>query len=406
MRILFLTHRLPYAPNRGDRIRAYHVLRALGARFTVDLVSLVHSAEEEGCASELRESAASVSTARVSRVRGAGRAVAALVTGGTLTHALLDAPGLLSILSRVVRENPPDVVLAYCTGMARFAMAAPLDRFPLILDMVDVDSQKWHELGQSARAPRSWVFEREAALLSKFELMAATCARTTLVVNQRERDRLQLIAPSARIAVVENGVDVSSFRPPSAPTSEARVVFCGVLNYPPNEEAASWLMNDIWPSVRRVRPDARLALVGSSPTPVLRRLAAEDATVELVGNVPDVRPYLWNAAVSVAPLRVSRGVQNKVLEALAAGLPVVVTKAVGDGLPASVLPGCTVETTSDGLAGSLVRLLSSSGSVRRSIANRVDLARLSWSAQLAPLFGILEDTHPPHCSLEMSRAIS
>jgi polysaccharide biosynthesis protein PslH len=394
VRILYLTHRLPYAANRGDRIRAHHILRHLAVRHQVDLVSLVHDDDEESHVGDLAGIADSVTVARVSRVRQARRAAGALLTGEPLTHALLDAAGFEARLAEVVQRHPPDAVLALCSSMARFALAPPLAGLPFVLDMVDVDSEKWAMLGRTARMPRAWIFRREASRLGRFERLAADAADATLVVNERERQSLAALGVTGRIAVVPNGVELSSFRPSSPPATEPRVVFCGVMNYEPNEAAALWLAREVWPRVRRVRADARLTLLGASPTRQIRRLQQDDSSIEVTGSVPDVRPFLWQAAVSAAPLFVARGVQNKVLEAVAAGLPSVVSKAVFEGLPSEVMPACVQADGPPAFAAEIGRLLACSPAERRAMAGRATLEPLAWSRRLHVLEDILHAAAP------------
>jgi len=168
------------------------------------------------------------------------------------------------------------------------------------------------------------------------------------------------------------------------------VMFCGVMNYRPNETAAIWLAREVWPLVRARRADARLILVGSDPTPAVKRLAVSDSTVEVTGGVPDVRPYLWGSAVATAPLSAALGVQNKVLEAVAAGLPVVVTPIVMAGLPSEVAGACTVAATAPDFAASIVHLLECTPAERRAIAERADVAALSWTECLAPAVCLIE----------------
>jgi len=283
------------------------------------------------------------------------------------------------------------VVLAYCSGMARFALLPPLAGIPFVLDMVDLDSVKWTEMARTARAPKRWIYGREARLLERFEAQAIRRARTTLVVNERERDAVARLAPAARIEVVGNGIDVSGLRSPTTPAGDPVVVFCGVMNYAPNEEGARWLAREVWPIVRAQRPAARLVLAGANPTAVVRALASADPTVTVTGTVDDIRPYLWRAAVAAAPLFMARGIQNKVVEAIAAGLPCVVTTAVREGLPDQIMGACVVEDDAARFAGALVALLDESPADRRAVAERADLQALEWSTQLAPLQGILRD---------------
>jgi len=262
---------------------------------------------------------------------------------------------------------------------------------PLAVDMIDVDSQKWAELALKAREPLGWIYRREARELAKFEAELTARAGVTLLVTQRERDELRRITSAGRVEVVPNGIDLEYFAPPSRPEPKPSVVLCGVMNYPPNEEGAVWLAQEIWPRVRRTIPEASLTLVGSSPTRRVQALASVDAGIEVTGHVPDVRPYLHTAAVSVAPLRTARGVQNKVLEALAAGLPCIITSPVAAGLPAEVLAGCRTGDTTEEFAAHLTDTLSLPPDERRTMAGAADVAALGWRQRLAPLQSLFED---------------
>ena len=390
MRILFLTHRLPYAPNRGNRIRSYHILRALSRRHEVRLVSLVHDDLELGEVAGLQSLVAGVEVRRVPRWRNLARVPLALPGRTPLTHVLLDA-SLKRVLEAEVNQYPPDVVLAYCSGMARLAVDPPLAGLPFVLDMLDVDSEKWRALGHTTRGPRGWVYRREADRLSRFEREAASQAYATTVVNERERRSLLALAPDADVRVVPNGIDTAAFRPEGPPSLEPRVVFTGVFNYEPNATAAVWLAERVWPLVKRRQPDARLALVGANPSPAVTRLASSDASIEVTGTVPQVQPYLWQSAVATAPLMTARGIQNKVLEAIAAGLPVVVTPVVEEGLPSVAAPACSVASEPGDFAEAIVRLLQKSPSERRRIAESADLRSLGWESQLAPLLNLLDE---------------
>jgi sugar transferase (PEP-CTERM/EpsH1 system associated) len=389
VRILFLTHRLPYAPNRGDRIRAYHLVRLLARAHHVDVISLIHDEDEMAHVSDLKDVADTVTGLRVDRFRNLLSAARSLPRRQPLTHALLHSRHIATAFHRYVTATPPDVVVAYCTGMARYALEPPLDRFPFVLDMVDVDSEKWAELSQTTAAPRSWIFRRESVVLRAFEREAVARARTTIVVSERERVLLDRISPNARAIVIGNGVDVASFAAPSPPRSEPCVVFCGVFDYGPNEAGAVWMAREVWPLVTRAVPDARLLLVGMRPSRTVRACASDPA-IRVTGAVPDVRPYLWNAAISVAPLWLARGVQNKVLEAIASGLPTVVTPPVYEGLPLPIRPACRVADNPRAFAETMTALLREPPDVRRRIAGCADLSSLTWNAALSPLLRVVE----------------
>ena len=390
MRVLLCTQRLPYAANRGDRVRALNILRLLARHADVDLLSFVHDRDEEARAGDLDGLAASVTTIRLSRWRGYAASLLALPTRKPFTHAILDAPGLGEAIRRIVDAHPPDVVLPYGSGMARLALASPLTAWPFVLDMVDVDSEKWRALAGASRPPMRWIYASEARRLAAFETVASMRAHAVTVVNDRECDAVRRLAPNANVHVVPVGVNLDELRPPGPPTPEPHVVFCGVMNYPPNEDAALWLAREVWPAVRLRIPEARLSLVGAYPTRAVRRLATVDALIEVTGTVPDVRPWLWQSSVGVAPLRIARGVQTKVLEALAAGLPCVVTSAVFDGLPREVLPACRRADAADAFAAAILELLAMPADGRRDVAAQAELQRLAWADRLAPLLPLVE----------------
>ena len=390
MRVLFLTHRLPYAPNRGDRLRAYHILHWLQERASVELVSLVHDDEEATHVDEVRAFVARVTALRVPAVRNYVRAIGTLMTSAPLTHTLLDVPDFESTINQIVHATPPDAVFAFGSGMARFALSPPLSDCPLILDLVDVDSRKWADLAAASRPPMSWIYGREARVLGAFETRAANAAVATLVVNEREASLARQLAPTAHVQVLENGVEIDHFRPTRPPVGRPRVVFCGVMNYAPNDEGMRWFVSRVWPLVRRRQADATLAIVGSDPPARLRALCASDASIEVTGRVPDVREWLWGAAVGIAPLQVARGVQNKALEAIAAGLPIVVTSGVAEGLPSQVSAATTIADEPTEFAERVIDLLSLSPESRRALASSVNLDRLRWEHTLKPLAPLLQ----------------
>jgi sugar transferase (PEP-CTERM/EpsH1 system associated) len=387
--VLYLTHRLPYAPNRGDRIRSYHFLQQMARFATVDLFSFVSEEEEERQKASVPING-ELETVRAPRLFNMAKGALSLWTQRPLTHALLDAPDMAERLDRLVTRRRPDVVLAYCTGMARFALEGPLSRLPFVLDFVDVDSVKWQEYAERSRGPAHWIYVREASTLRRFEARAALAASSSLVTTHRERDALLRIAPRASVTVVPVGLDSATVAPPpdSAPESST-VVFCGMMDYRPNVEGACWFAEHVWPTIRRARPDARLILLGANPTAAVRGLAKRDHSIEVTGRVPDVRPYLWNAAASIAPLHVARGVQTKVLEAVGSGLPVVITPAVRDGLHREVLPACDVAESPDDFATAVVRLMALTPDARRRRADTASISDIAWNRCLEPLERIL-----------------
>jgi sugar transferase (PEP-CTERM/EpsH1 system associated) len=402
MRVLFLTHRLPFPPDRGDRIRAFQIVRALSRWADVELVSLTHDEAEAARADDLRACMnVGLTTVPVPYYRTRLSAVGALAGTTPLTHVLLDSPEMTPALRSICASRPPDVVLAYCSGMAKFAMQPPLSAYPLVIDLVDLDSAKWAEMSAESRLPMAWIYGREARHLGSFERDAVERAHACLVVNDREADAVRGLCPNADVRVVGNGISLDRFAPPGPPSEEPRVVFCGVMDYGPNVDGVVWFAREVWPRVLERCPAATLSVVGSNPTDAVRRLAGDAQRIEVTGRVPEVTPYLWRSAVSIAPLRIARGLQNKVLEATAAGLPSVVTSAVFDGLPNEVRSACAVADDAEAFAGETVRLLGLAAGERRAIPARSDFRSLSWEQQMRPLAAILTNA-----ALSGSRAVS
>ena len=388
MTVLFLTHRLPYLLNRGDRMRAYYLLREMATFARVSLFSLVHDDEEEAAAGSM-PFAHDVRVARVSPIPNHLRGILRLAGDRPLTHSLLDAAQARHAIADLAARCRPDVVLAFCSSMARFALQPPLDRRPFVLDMVDVDSEKWRLLAARSRWPLRWIYRREAETLGRFEALAAARAAATLVVNDREGALLGQRAPSATIHVMESGIDLDRYAPPGPPEARPTVVFTGVMNYAPNVQGMQWFARQVWPQVRVACPDARLRIVGASPTAAVTALGRRDPSIDVTGAVETIQPSLWQAALAIAPLHLARGLQNKVLEALAAGLPVVVTAAVFEGLPQSARAGCRRADDAASFAAAVIELLQRSPDERRREAARADLSDLSWDVRLRPLHEIL-----------------
>lgn len=381
MRILFLTHRLPYAPNRGDRIRAFHLLKAMSRFAAVDLISLAHDADEAGQAGMLAGLAASVTALRVPKIRNHAAAAARLGGRTPLTHLLLTSPAVSRTVRSLMRATPPDVVVSYGSGMARFAFDTPLAGVPSVVDLIDVDSAKWARLAETAAFPLSVIYRREARLLGAFEREIVERARATLVVNQRER---ALLPDGGRVRVLQNGIDRAYFHPPADAPARQGVVVTGVFDYLPNSDGATWLIKEVWPLVRARRSDLTLTIAGANPTATLQTAAAKQPGVIVTGSVPDIRPYLWSARLGVAPIHIARGVQNKVLEGVAAGLPFVATTAVYDGLPDAVRPAVRVADTPTAFAEAIVESVDVAW-----VPSGTALDAISWESTLAPLEAML-----------------
>jgi sugar transferase (PEP-CTERM/EpsH1 system associated) len=333
--VLYLVHRLPYPPDKGDRIRAYHLLKYLSGRAAVHLACLADEPVDESAVAALRRCCARVAVVRLGRGSRWLRALASLAGGRTVTEGAFDEPALRDVVRSWAAETRFEAALASASSMAPYLRLFELRGVPAVIDLVDVDSEKWFDYARAGAGPRAWLHRVEGHRLRRYEQWLGGWARAVTLVSEAEADLYRRCGGGGAVRAVPNGVDLAYFRP-AAPADEPGCVFVGALDYRPNVDAACWFCHEAWPLVRQRRPDARVWLVGRRPARAVRRLASLPG-VEVVGPVPDVRPHVARAAVAVAPLRIARGVQNKVLEALAMARPCVVSPQALTGLGA--VPG-------------------------------------------------------------------
>lgn len=348
-----LAHRIPYPPHTGDKTRAFHVARHLAARHQLTLGFLVDDPRDLAGVQELRRVVPDIIFGRLRKPVSLARGVAGLVGGATVTLPYFYSPELVRQVDRR-RDGGFDVVYASSTAMAQYA---PSRDIPLVMDFVDVDSDKWRQYGERRRAPLSWLYRAEARRLQACEGDIARRAHVCVLATDVEQKQLRSFAPWAHTAVVPNGIDTVYYSPQSwAATDSSAVIFTGAMDYLPNVDAVQYFCADVLPLVRRDVPEAVFYIVGLNPSADVRRLA-QRAGVVVTGSVPDVRPYYARASVCVAPLRIGRGIQNKVLQGMAMGLPVVASPLAARGVQAEAGVHLEVADGAVAFAGHVTRLL-------------------------------------------------
>jgi sugar transferase (PEP-CTERM/EpsH1 system associated) len=329
--ILYVVHRVPYPPDKGDRIRTYHLLRHLAERADVHLACLADEPVSDETRAALEGLCARVAVVPLGRWSRWLWALGAAGTGRSISEGAFHSRALRRLVRRWAQETPFHAALASASSVAPYLCTPDLRQVPAVVDLIDVDSQKWLDYAAAGRGPRAWVYRLEGRQLRRREQALAGWVRAVTVVSEHEAALYRGFLPGGPVRVVPNGVDQDYFRPQAPPEGENGCVFVGALDYHPNVDAACWFAREVWPAVRARHPAARLRLVGRRPAPEVCRLAAV-AGVDVVGQVPDVRPHVAGAAVAVAPLRIARGVQNKVLEAMAMAKPVVASPQALAGL--------------------------------------------------------------------------
>ena len=386
--LLYLVHRLPYPPNKGDKVRSYHLLKHLAARHRVFLGTFIDDPQDEAYVDKLPEFCADMHIARLDPRMAKLRSLTGLLGNEALSLPYYRNAGLQAWVDRTLREQQIDAAIVFSSAMAQYLSAYPQLR--TLVDFVDVDSAKWTQYAPSHRWPLSWLYRREGERLLAYERSVAAKATRSFFVTENETELFVRAAPECaqRVEPMCTGVDAEFFSPDHVLPSpfkegEQPLVFTGAMDYWPNIDAVSWFATDILPLLRQHRPELRFYVVGRSPTPAVQALAGDHVVV--TGTVPDVRPYLRHAAVVVAPLRLARGIQNKVLEAMAMGMPVVASvECAGpvDAVPERdfVTAGTVAEYVAqiESLLASPERAAAMGKAARQQV-----LARYSWAAHLS-----------------------
>lgn len=393
--ILFLCHRIPFPPDRGDKIRSYHLLKRLAEVAPVHVGCFADDDRDMGFAGEM----AQITTSQCVLMRNRSKVVAGL-TGlarrQSLLISLFDHPGLHRWVAQTLAERPIRAVVGYSAQMAHFVPMLPAD-VPFLMDFVDFDSAKYASYGAQGGGPMGWINRREGRVLLDFERRTAARADISSFVSEAEAVLFRAacgLGPD-RVVAIENGVALDYFdsaaRFPSVERAEGPLlVFTGQMDYRPNIEAVESFARQTLPAIRTVHADARFAIVGRNPAKAVEALSALPGVI-VTGGVPDVRGWLAAADVVVAPLRIARGIQNKVLEAMAMGRPVVASPQAAEGIDATDEAHFLIAANPAEEAAKVVALLADPARAQRlGLAARARMEeRYRWSSTLAHLPDLL-----------------
>ena len=386
--LIFLAHRIPFPPDRGDRIRSFHMLRHIAAKRPVHLLGFVDNEADRKAAKELMPMLASlhIEVRRKSKLRAG---IEALALGEPVSITAFGSRRIMKTVDELLADRPIDTILAYSGQMAQFV---PDDRGGrrFIMDFVDVDSEKFNAYGTSEKGLMGWVHRREARLLAQYENEIGRWADINLFVSEAEAALFRKRAGLAvnHVRALDNGIDTSFFDPSDFPRldgADPMIVFTGQMDYRPNVDAVAWFARRTFPAIRAKHPTTLFAIVGRDPTPAVRELASLKNVI-VTGEVPDVRPWIAAASVVVAPLDIARGVQNKILEAMAMARPVVASPAAFEGIDA--VPGQHLMVAQGyDMANAVSHILAEpgEGEVMGRAARAHMIARYGWDAQLRQL---------------------
>ena len=356
MRILYLCHRIPYPPDKGDKIRAFHQLRALASRHEIDLFTLADDPADLQHRSALEKYCRQVTVARLNPRLARLGSIPYLLTSRALTLPYFRSAGLARQVRNCMAERSYDRIFVYCSAMAQYV--EEVGKIPIVTDLVDVDSDKWTQYATFTKFPFSAIYRREGRALERYERRVCERSAAVVVTTHREARLVRGIAPAARVHVVPNGVDTRFFSQEAFPREAPGPVigFTGDMSYFPNQEAVTFFAGKVLPLIRQSVPEARFVIVGRSPNSAVEALAQQPG-VEVTGWVADVRAHLARMSVSVAPFSIAAGIQNKILEAMAYELPVVATSRAMQGLTPAAAVAVETADTPEAMAAAVVRLL-------------------------------------------------
>jgi sugar transferase (PEP-CTERM/EpsH1 system associated) len=339
--LLYLVHRIPYPPNKGDKIRSFHLLKALSKQFNVYLGAFVDNPNDWQYQHELNQYCEAVMLRPLHERQTKLRSLSGLLTGKALSLPYYKDTQMQKWVNGTVRKNQISNIMIFSSTMAQYVEADRFRNCTRIADFVDIDSDKWLQYSRHKSFPMSLIYAREARRLMQYEAAISASFQRTIFVSRDEMQHFACLNPgqASRLGYYKNGVDTNYFDPSRHydnpyPDEALPIVFTGAMDYWANVEAVCWFAQDSLPHIREVLPQAQFYIVGSNPTAEVRRLQEREGVV-VTGAVREIRPYLRHARVIVAPIRIARGVQNKVLEGMAMAKPVVATPMALEGIELS-----------------------------------------------------------------------
>lgn len=400
MNILLLSHRVPFPPNKGEKIRTFHQLKYLSELgHQIHLFSPYEDSTELAHFNSLQGSSLCTSVKAAPLKHKVIRLLTGLVKGQPMSVANFYDKILQQKFDQFLLGNNVDAIICSASSMAEYifksAVLRTLDKSPLlIMDFMDVDSDKWGQYQQSSAFPMTRVYAREQQLLAQYEKRIVKQFDASYLIAQAEVTLFnQKVIKSDKVHVMGNGLDTTAFYPPKVRTQNATPVFLftGVMDYKPNEDAVIWFVKTCWPTIIRQHPKAKFVVAGMSPSTDIKQLANEQS-IEVTGFVENILPYYHRADIFIAPFRMARGVQNKVLQAFACALPVISTPMGAEGILCQTGRDILLATAPDEFIAQANQLIAQpklAESIGQS-ALHIIKQHYSWQGQLQPLVNLLD----------------
>jgi sugar transferase (PEP-CTERM/EpsH1 system associated) len=335
-KLLFLAHRIPFPPNKGDKIRSFNLLKKLAKDYQVFLGAFIDDEQDWQYIHEMQKICSQCCFLPLDPFKSKLRSLKGFLHNQPLSLPYYENSEMSKWVEGVIKDNGIERVVVFSSAMAQYV--DPEWPAHKLIDFVDVDSDKWQQYSEGKPWPMSWVYRREGERLLGYDRSIAKAFDASIFVSKQEAELFKTLAPESagKITHIENGVDTEYFDPAIEhenpyPESEQVIVFTGAMDYWANADAVNWFAKAVFPKILQYHLNARFYIVGARPSELVTALEQLEG-VHVTGSVKDIRPYLRHAELVVAPMRIARGVQNKVLEAMAMAKPVVVTTPAIEGI--------------------------------------------------------------------------
>ncbi len=394
MDILYLVHRIPYPPDKGDKIRSYRWLVHLAETHRVHVVTLYDDPQDLKHLEALGKHCATLRAHRLRTWTAKARALVALAGDRPLSLPYFYHPEAKKSVAEILRNESIDLALIYSSSMGQYV--DELENVPRILDMVDVDSAKFATYSDLGSGFSSRIYGLEARRLARYEEEQVRTLDRVILCTEPEAELLSTRVPDAnKVVAIGNGTNppdealIPTSRPPK------KIVFVGAMDYQPNVDAVIFAAKEIMPLIRKVKPEVSFVIVGRDPSAEVRKLGNLPG-IEVTGAVDDIGVYLKEASLSLVPLRIAQGIQNKVLEAMAWALPVVTNKRIAISLESDVGDVLCSAETAEEYVEQVLRLLDSEELRSRigQAAREFVIKSFSWQPRLAQLDALIEEVVP------------
>ncbi len=394
--LLYLVHRIPYPPNKGDKIRSYNILRYLSQHYDIYLGTFIDNTDDSQYQDKVRSYCQQTHFEMIKPQLSKLKSLSGLVTGQALSIPYYASKSMQQWVDEVIEKNNIDTVLAFSSPMAQFVIAK--NELHKVMDFIDIDSDKWRQYSGSHKGLMSWIYAREADYLFQYEQEVADKFAASTFVSDKEAEHFKTLSHNRdnNISGVSNGIDFSYFDPtlayePIYPQDKKVLVFTGAMDYWANCDAVIWFAEAVFKKLYLLDNNYQFYIVGSNPSKAVQDLAQQSGIV-VTGRVEDIRPYIAHAFIAIAPLRIARGIQNKVLEAMAMNKAVVATHNAMEGIIINDdIANCVADTAEGQMT--IIDKLSKNNladtlgqSLRTWVKNNYQ-----WSSVLQPLKTLIDD---------------